>query len=204
MKSSSDTAPSESTAASDDVATSSKYTWLLRKTLLALYEPHADSDAPFLRRLESQTSGGVTAKVSVLTASESRRYFGVPLARRGLQSVYIEIDNSAGDSSVFLDRVRIDPNYFSATEAAARCRLASVRILAETGLLSAALFLPLALLLPLKLLTAGPANRRMEQFFRNEALPLGIFLPVRHSGIIYTSLDTGVKSSSRFDWGKKD
>lgn len=173
---------------------SSPYKRLLLKTLFTLYEPHPDDDAPFFNRLESQTSGGVTAKVSVLTAAESRRYFGVSLARRGLQVVYIEIDNSVGDSDVFLDRVRVDPNYFSATEAAAQCRLGSFRSLASIGFLSGVFLLPLALLLPFKIMTAGPANRRMEQFFQDRVFPLGICPAGQvQSGFIFTSIDNGSK-----------
>jgi len=197
MTSSPDKAPSASTSlvTKTETETPTSYGRLLRKIFLTQYEPHPDEGAPFFSRLESQTAGGVTAKVSVLTAAESRQYFGVPLARRGLQAVYVEIDNSAGDSDVFLDRVRIDPNYFSPTEAAARCRLASLRILAEVGFLSGLLFLPLVLLLPLKMGTAGPANRRMEEFFQGEAFPLGICQAGQSQrGFFYTSIDNGTKN----------
>jgi len=166
----------------------------LIKCLYTSYEPNPN-DGTFLSRLQSQTTPtGVTVKSTVLTGAESRRFFAVPLTQRGVQAVYIEIDNTMSDDAVFLDRVRIDPNYFSATEAAALCRLASPKLLAGIGFLSALIFLPLALLLPLKMATAFPANRRMEQFFRKHEFPLGICAGGQFQrGFIYTSLDNGGK-----------
>jgi len=181
--------------ASSEVASSSSSTATpeLLKSLLTSYTPRPD-ERPFLNRLQTQTTDGITAKVAVLTPAESRRFFGVPLTSRGLQAVYVEIDNTDGETAVFLDRVRLDPNYFSATEAAVLCRLAGPKKLVGIGFLSWLFFLPLALLLPLKLITAGPANRRMEQFFSEQAFPLGICPAGQvQRGFVYTSLDNGSK-----------
>lgn len=172
---------------------SDAYKTVLLKSLVTTYDPRPN-DRPFLGRLQSQTVDSVTAKVGVLTSAESRRFFGVNLTPRGVQAVYIEIDNTNGDQNVYLDRVRLDPNYFSATEAAALCHLAGPKKLLGIGLLSSLFFLPLAILLPLKLVTAGPANRRMERFFIEHAFPLGICPAGQiQRGFMYTSLDSGRK-----------
>ena len=44
-------------------------------------------------RLQTQTEGGVRVSTSVLSASESQTLYGVPLARKGIQPVWIEVEN---------------------------------------------------------------------------------------------------------------
>ena len=81
------------------------------------YAPRPD-ERPFLERIQVQHEDDVEVKVAVLGSRESERFFGAPLARRGIQPVWIEVNNQTR-GPIFFDHVRLDPNYYSAREAAA-------------------------------------------------------------------------------------
>lgn len=155
------------------------------------YTPRPE-ERPFLKRLQDQQEGDVQVKVAALSGRESDRFFGVPLARRGIQPVWLEISNR-GDGPLFFDRVRLDPNYYPPLEAALVNHFAIGKRLAGFGAL-AWFFLPLLALLPLKFLGARRANRRMDQYFRQHALPIGaIEAGATVKGFVFTLLDDGTK-----------
>ncbi len=143
-------------------------------------------------RAETQSKDGIEVTVSVQSDLESRRFFGVRMARKGLQPVWIHVVNKTGQS-VRLDRYEIDPAYYTPLEAAYVNHFSIGKRLASFGLLSW-LFLPLLPLIPFKYFGARSANRRMNQFFKKHGLDAG---PVRgnteKSGFVFTTLDEGVK-----------
>ena len=47
----------------------------------------------YKERLQTQSEGAVRVSTSVLSASESQALYGVPLARKGIQPVWIEVEN---------------------------------------------------------------------------------------------------------------
>ena len=47
----------------------------------------------YKERLQTQTDGGVRVSSSVLSASESEAIYGAPLADKGIQPVWIEVEN---------------------------------------------------------------------------------------------------------------
>jgi hypothetical protein len=71
----------------------------------------------YTERLQTQTDGGVRISVSVLSDREARDVYGVPLADKGIQPVWIEIENN-DDVAYWLLSPGIDPNFFPASEAA--------------------------------------------------------------------------------------
>jgi len=155
------------------------------------YTPRPD-ERPFLERVQVQQEGEVEVKVAVLSQRESERFFGVPLARRGIQPVWMEITNR-GDGLLFFDRVHLDPNYFPPLEAARVNHFAIAKRLAGFGAL-AWLFLPLLGFLPFKYWGARRANRQMDEFFRQHALPLGpVGAGKTAAGFVFASLDDGTK-----------
>jgi hypothetical protein len=130
--------------------------------------------------------------VSVLDAAESAKYFGVSLARRGIQPVYLRVANRS-HSLLRLRLVRIDPNYYTPLEAASRTHFSFVKRLSAFGLIGW-MFLPLLALIPLKLITAYRANRRMDAFFSNQAFHLRPIPPRGVSeGFVFTTIDAGTK-----------
>jgi hypothetical protein len=155
------------------------------------YTPRPD-ERPFLERAQVQRDGDVESKVAVLSSRESDRFFGAPLARRGIQPVWLEISNRTNEP-LFFDRVHLDPNYFPPLEAALVNHFAIAKRLAGFGAL-AWLFLPLLIILPLKFLGARRANRQMDEYFRTHALPLGaVAAGTTAAGFVFTLLDDGTK-----------
>ena len=68
-------------------------------------------------RAVSRSEGGVRVSTSVLSAEESLEVYGVPLAKRGIQPVWIEVENHE-EVAYWLMSPGLDPNFFPPTEAA--------------------------------------------------------------------------------------
>ncbi len=131
--------------------------------------------------------------MAVLDAAESTRFFGVPLARHGLQPVFVRVANR-GTAPLRLQVLSIDPGYFTPLEAAAVNHFSLLKRLAVFGVL-AWFVLPLVLLLlPFKLITAYRANRRMNEWFQAHAFRLRPIPPGGAAeGFVFTHLDAGTK-----------
>ena len=85
-------------------------------SLRVVYKPQPE-EQPFLQRVESQHEDDVVVRVTVLDHRESERFFGVPLAHRGIQPVWLHIRNG-GDHPYRLRLASLDPNYYAPLEAA--------------------------------------------------------------------------------------
>ncbi len=158
------------------------------------YSPRSE-ERPFLERAQVQQDDDLVVRVAVLDDRESDRFFGVPLARRGIQPVWLHISNH-GTNPYRLRLAGIDPNYYPPLEAAYVNHFRIVRRLLEFGLL-AWIFLPLLILLPFKILGARAANRRMNEFFVRQGIGWGLVRPGHEiAGFIFTSLDEGTKHVS--------
>ena len=70
-----------------------------------------------LGRVQTAQQDGVTVQVAIPTEDEAAQHFGVPLAERGLQPIWLSITN-ASDVDFWLLPIAIDPDYYSADEAA--------------------------------------------------------------------------------------
>ena len=68
-------------------------------------------------RVVTSSDGAVLVSASVLSADESRDIYGVPLAKKGIQPVWIEVENG-DDVAYWLMSPGIDPNFYPASEAA--------------------------------------------------------------------------------------
>jgi hypothetical protein len=165
--------------------------WPLVRRLWIPYKPDP-SDRAFMSRAQTQKDQEVEVSVAVLDSSESRRFFGVPVARQKLQPVWLRIANR-GKSSYRLHLVSLDPNYYTPLEAAAVCHYSFVKRLAGLGAL-AWIFLPLLALIPLKLIAAFLANSRMNEYFSDHAFRLRPVAPGETSeGFIFTPLEIGTR-----------
>jgi len=71
----------------------------------------------YLERSQTQAKQGVRVTAAVPSAKESRAHFGEPLYRRGVQPVWLEIENNSDETITFLP-VGLDPAYYSPGEAA--------------------------------------------------------------------------------------
>jgi hypothetical protein len=156
------------------------------------YHPAPACDS-FVPRAQTQEQPRAAVTVAVLTGSEAKTLFGVDLARRGIQPVFVRIENH-GTESMRLQLVNIDPKYFTPLEAAAVTHFSIGRRLSAFGTMGW-VFVPLLALVPLKLVTAYLANGRMDEFFRARGFPLASIPPGGAAeGFVFTTLDLGTKS----------
>jgi hypothetical protein len=156
------------------------------------YEP-APAEAGYLERAQVQEDPRAKITVAVLSSAESHRLFGVDLARRGIQPVFVQIENRSAEA-LRLQMVGIDPRYFTPLEAAAAVHFSILRRLSAFGALGW-MFLPLLLLVPFKLITAHQANHRMDELFRARGFRLGpIPAAATAAGFVFTTLDQGTKA----------
>jgi LssY C-terminus len=82
----------------------------------ATSEPAADYK-PYEERAETQVQGDLSVTVALPTAAEAADIYGVDLAEKRIQPVWIEIQNDADVPYWFLAS-GLDPNYFSSSEVA--------------------------------------------------------------------------------------
>ena len=68
-------------------------------------------------RALTRSDGGVRVSTSALSAEESLSVYGVPLAEKGVQPVWIQVENQ-DDIAYWLMSPGLDPNFFPASEAA--------------------------------------------------------------------------------------
>ncbi len=169
------------------IAGSSIFRWLVIP-----YSPSPDAPT-FFDAAVTQQRDGLEVRVAVQDGATSRKFFGVPMARRGVQPVWVHVVNHS-DQSYRLQFVALDPNYFSPLEAAALNHYSSGKRLLGFGLLAWWLWVPILILLPIKLFAVRRANRKMDAFFLEHAfrmrpIPAG----GEHAGFVFTNLSEGNK-----------
>lgn len=75
------------------------------------------TDLDYKSRSVMRSEGGVRVSAAVLSAEESIAVYGVPLAEKSIQPVWVEVENRE-DRAYYLLSPGIDPNFFPASEAA--------------------------------------------------------------------------------------
>ncbi len=126
----------------------------------AQIDPSALSDGAV-----TQEQNGLRVSVVVPGDTEVERLFGVPLAKYGVQPVGLVIANDTQDF-YFFARFSVDPDYFTAIEAANRARY----------------------------FFAGSANEKMRQHFLASEIGSYVAPGQRISGFVFTSLNRGLKA----------
>jgi hypothetical protein len=155
------------------------------------YAPQPTQQA-FLERAEVQRDDEFVVSVAVPDDRESERLFGVPLARRGIQPVWLKITNGSAQPCR-LRLANLDPNYYPPLEAAYINHFRVMKRLVAYGLL-AWFFLPVLILLPFKIYSAWSANRRMNAYFQEHGISSGLILPGRElAGFVFATHDAGTK-----------
>jgi LssY C-terminus len=93
--------------------------WLLAVLLAATGIAFASETPPpdYRARAVTRSDGQVRVSASVLSADESLATYGVPLAERRIQPVWIEVENK-GTDALWLLSSGLDPNFFPPSEAA--------------------------------------------------------------------------------------
>lgn len=130
----------------------------------ATFNPRPVEEVAFMARSQTQRKGRVEVTVAVPDAGESRELFGVPLYRKGVQPVWVEIRNEAPEAVWFLP-IRVDPHYFTPLEAASLYHSAG----------------------------SGSANQKLDRHFRDQRMGLHVEPGSARSGYVFTNLDEGTK-----------
>ncbi len=156
------------------------------------YRPNPIERSSFMERKQTQTQGKVTVTVAVLSDKESKEIFGVALAKKGVQPVWIEIENQDTILYFFIPR-NLDPNYYSAGEAAYMAHYRQGKQFLEAGLVGI-LFFPLLALIPFSFFRARSANKKMDALFNKTSLQSHVIMPgAKEAGFVFVSVDEGTK-----------
>ena len=127
------------------------------------YSPVPMEQVSFLEHSQTQKVGGLTVTAAVLSPEESEQIFGRPLAKKGIQPVWLEIKNGEDLPYALVSR-SLDPTYFSASEVAYMHRVAGKN-----------------------------TNKRIADDYRELAIDIRIPPGETHSGFVFTRFDLGTK-----------
>ena len=126
--------------------------------------PTQTESLDYRARAETQVDGAIRVSAVVLSPQETQSTFPTPLAKKGIQPVWVEIDNQEDKEFTFMV-TSLDPVYFSPSEVAWRFRGQS-----EMGF------------------------DDLMDLFLDEHLPVIIPSRSSVSGYVYTNLDPGAKA----------
>ncbi len=130
----------------------------------ATYRPVPLEGVPFMERARTQSGENVRVTVVALSSEESKKVFGVDVAARDVQPVWIEIENRS-DHPYWLFPSRTDPDYYSPAEVAYMKRFR----------------------------WSPSKNNRMRAHFERTDLPPLVAQGETISGFIHTNMDPGLK-----------
>lgn len=156
------------------------------------YHPHPEERA-YQSRAQTQTDEHAEVSVAVLTPAECKHIFGVRVANRGIQAVWMRVANRSKSSTRVL-MTKIARDYYTAREAAGVCRFSIVKRLVAFGFMIWFL-LPIVLLaLPFKLWAIRRANQQVIDCFQKLGFPLKNIPPgAVAEGIVFTPVEFGTK-----------
>ncbi|MDD5226202.1 MAG: hypothetical protein PHV97_03335, partial [Candidatus Omnitrophica bacterium] len=156
------------------------------------YRPQTSDRASFMERAQTQTRDDLTVTLTVLSNKEAKKFFGTSLSKRGIQPLWIKVENRS-DSTYFLIPRNIDPNYYSAEEAAYMAHYRQGKQLLESGIVGI-IFFPLLVLIPVNFFTIRYANKKIDRVFSEVSMHSYVIQPgQKHEGFLYTSVDQGTK-----------
>ena len=96
--------------------------WVVANAVLLItgctsFDPRPLESPPYVARAAIQEQAGVRVRAAVLSAKEAEQEFGLPLAKSGIQPVWLRIENHS-KRDYWLVLPSVDPNYFAADEVA--------------------------------------------------------------------------------------
>ncbi|MGD9075111.1 MAG: LssY C-terminal domain-containing protein [Desulfobacteraceae bacterium] len=131
----------------------------------ATFNPRPEEEVAFRERAQTKVEGNVQVTAAVPSAEESKRLFGVDMYKRGVQPIWLEIENKDEEPVYFLP-IGLDPNYFSPIEAA---------YVNHFGFKTS-------------------ANEEMNRFFYEQRKGIRVDPAGIRSGFVYTPVDKGTKA----------
>ncbi len=130
----------------------------------ASFNPRTVDEVPFRERAQTQYEGNVRVTAAVLCPEETEALFDLPLYRRGIQPIWLEIENN-DEEPVWFPRVSLDQNYFAPFEVAYMHHRAFSK----------------------------QVNNQMNKFFDEQAIGGYVPNGSIRSGFVFTHLDLGTK-----------
>lgn len=131
----------------------------------ANYNPRPLEEATFKTRAQTQEDRGVKVTAVVLSAEECKQLLRLDLYRRGIQPIWLKIENNTKQSVLFLP-YGVDSDYFSPLE---------VSYMHRSGF-------------------SKGARDQMDKFFHQQEMKIHIASGTANSGFVFTNLDKGTKS----------
>jgi hypothetical protein len=128
------------------------------------FQPQRDAASAYLERAAIQSRGTLTVRVSVLSADESRQMFDADLYSKGIQPVWIEVENLGTEHAWYLP-VGTDEEYFVPNE---------ISWMFRGG-------------------RTSTARAEIEAYFRNSAMSRIVPAGETVSGFVFTHLTPGTK-----------
>lgn len=156
------------------------------------YKPKFDDSAEFFSRAQSETRDQVTIRVLGLGAKESLETFGVNLSLQNILPIWIKIENNDSERAYFFLERAMDPDYYTASEAAfvSQFRL-GYRL---KRVLPRFLHFVTVPLLPFDALFTDRANAKLVKEFKARALPYGWIKPGEtRAGYVFVPFEVGTK-----------
>jgi hypothetical protein len=136
------------------------------------FSPQPLDQVPFMDRAVTKTDGPLRVTAAVLSAEECARAFDLDLYDKGIQPIWLEIENKSAEDYWFV-RSGLDPAYFSPYEVAYIHHYA----------------------------WSDDANAQMDRYFYEQSLGNLIPPGGTRSGFVFTNLDEGTKSFNVDIWG---
>ena len=137
--------------------------WLVGCAAGPAHQPDTEKNLPMkLGRIQHIEQDDVSVQVSIPTDDEASRDFGVPFAKYGIQPIWLRIEN-ASEIDYWLMPIAVDPDYYSADEAA---RVTGAKLSKEL-------------------------QNANTQLFRTNALPFFLEAGSTQEGYIYASYKRG-------------
>ena len=130
----------------------------------ATFKPRSEEEVPFRQRAQTKSEGDIQVTAAVPSAKETREIFSVNLYSRGIQPVWLKIENN-NEKPVWFLPVGLDPNYYTPLEAA----FVNHFTFSKT------------------------ANRKMDRYFFERGKAIYIGPGSIKSGFVFTNLDEGSK-----------
>ena len=139
--------------------------YLLTLTGCATFNPRPLDESRYRNRAEAQTDGEVRVTAAVLSAEETKEVFDLDLYKKGIQPIWLEIENNA-EVYMWIPPVGIDRDYFAPLEVAYMHHYTFSR----------------------------SANKKMDQYFFDQGIGTYVSPGKVRSGFVFTNLDLGTKA----------
>jgi hypothetical protein len=122
-------------------------------------------EVPFKDRAQTQQDGGIQVTAAVPSAEETKEVFGLDLYRKGIQPIWLKIENKEKEPVWFLP-YSIDSDYFSPLEVAYMHRSGFSKL----------------------------ARNQMDQYFHEQVMEIYIEPGTARSGFVFANLHEGTKA----------